>query len=91
MATQTASMQDCIQICQECQTKINDMLTSHCLAEGGAHVEQAHVKLMLDCLFKDVAIGRGILLRRIRVINVQRIARVGDYSHPNTCTTLAVA
>lgn len=50
MSTATASKQDCIQNCQECQTVLNDMLTSVCLKEGGKHVEQDHVKLMLDCV-----------------------------------------
>ncbi|TWT74041.1 four-helix bundle copper-binding protein [Allorhodopirellula solitaria] len=49
MSTATATKQDCLENCQECQTTINDMLTATCLAEGGAHVEQTHVKLMLDC------------------------------------------
>ncbi len=49
MESQTASMQNCLKNCQECQTTLNEMLTNHCLAEGGAHVEQQHVKLMLDC------------------------------------------
>ncbi len=49
MSPHTASMQDRLKNCQECQTMLNEMLTSHCLSEGGAHVEQTHVKLMLDC------------------------------------------
>lgn len=50
MSTATASMQECIQNCQECQTTCANTLTSHCLVEGGDHVEQTHVKLMLDCI-----------------------------------------
>ena len=50
MSTATASMQECIQNCQECQTICANTLTSHCLVEGGDHVEQTHVKLMLDCI-----------------------------------------
>ncbi len=50
MSSATASQKDCIQNCQECQTTCSDMLTSHCLNEGGDHVEQSHVKLMLDCI-----------------------------------------
>ena len=50
MSTATASMKECIENCQECQTTCADMLTSHCLSEGGDHVEQTHVKLMLDCI-----------------------------------------
>ncbi|WP_236620890.1 hypothetical protein [Rhodopirellula sallentina] len=40
MSTATASKQECIQNCQECQTIVSDMLTATCLAEGGDHVEQ---------------------------------------------------
>lgn len=50
MSSATASKQDCIQNCQECQTILNDMLTATCLVKGGDHVEQGHVKLMLDCV-----------------------------------------
>ncbi|MFG0288349.1 MAG: four-helix bundle copper-binding protein [Rhodopirellula sp. JB044] len=50
MSTATASKQECIDNCQECQTIVSDMLTATCLAEGGDHVEQNHVKLMLDCI-----------------------------------------
>ncbi|MCR9206889.1 MULTISPECIES: four-helix bundle copper-binding protein [Rhodopirellula] len=50
MSSATASKQDCIENCQECQTTCADTLTNHCLSEGGDHVEQMHVKLMLDCV-----------------------------------------
>ncbi|WP_153557740.1 four-helix bundle copper-binding protein [Roseimaritima sediminicola] len=50
MATATASKQDCIRNCQECQTTLADMLTDTCLKEGGDHVAQQHVKVMLDCM-----------------------------------------
>jgi len=50
MASATISKQDCLANCQECQTTLNDMLTSMCLQAGGAHVEPTHVKLMLDCV-----------------------------------------
>ncbi len=50
MSTSTTTRQDCIENCQECQTTCANMLTSHCLADGGRDVEQSHVKLMLDCI-----------------------------------------
>ena len=50
MASSTISKQDCLRNCQECQTTLANMLTETCLVEGGAHVEQNHVKLMLDCM-----------------------------------------
>lgn len=50
MNTATASMKQCLADCQECQVICAGMFTSHCLSEGGAHVEQTHVNLMLDCI-----------------------------------------
>ncbi len=50
MSSTTASQQDCIQNCQECQITCASMLTSHCLSEGADHGDQKHVKLMLDCI-----------------------------------------
>ena len=50
MSTATASMKECIENCQECQTTCADTLTSHCLSEGGDHVGHTHVKLMRDCI-----------------------------------------
>lgn len=50
MTTAVNSQQECIQNCHDCQTTLGEMLTATCLAEGGAHVEQRHVKLMLDCM-----------------------------------------
>lgn len=43
-------MQECIRICWECRNECQETLYSHCLAEGGEHVEEAHVKLMADCI-----------------------------------------
>ena len=48
MSTATASMKECIENCQECQTTCADMLTCHCLSEGVDHVEQTHVRLFLS-------------------------------------------
>ncbi len=50
MSTTSASMKQCLAACQECQVVCAGMLTNHCLAEGGDHVGQTHVKLMLDCI-----------------------------------------
>ncbi|WP_417746508.1 four-helix bundle copper-binding protein [Rosistilla oblonga] len=50
MSEATASKQECIKNCQECQTTCADQLTSHCLVEGGEHVQQEHVQRMLDCI-----------------------------------------
>ncbi|MDM4016219.1 four-helix bundle copper-binding protein [Roseiconus lacunae] len=50
MATSTDLKSDCIENCQTCVTTVSDMLTSTCLSKGGDHVEQEHVKLMLDCI-----------------------------------------
>ncbi|WP_168566892.1 four-helix bundle copper-binding protein [Crateriforma spongiae] len=50
MSQATASMQQCIENCQHCQTTCSQMLTETCLAEGGRHVQQDHVKAMLDCV-----------------------------------------
>ena len=54
--TQTATSQEnCIQTCQECQVTCAQTLTDHCLQQGGDHVEQQHVKMMLDCIAACVA------------------------------------
>lgn len=37
-------------ICHECHDECLDTLVNHCLQEGGEHVEQHHVKLMMDCI-----------------------------------------
>ncbi|QDV12880.1 hypothetical protein CA51_27660 [Rosistilla oblonga] len=50
MSAATASKQECIKNCQECQTTCAEQLTSHCLVEGGGHVQQEHVQRMLDCI-----------------------------------------
>ncbi|CAN5498101.1 four-helix bundle copper-binding protein [soil metagenome] len=45
-----SNLDQCIQNCQDCYRVCLDALTNHCLKEGGAHTEQGHVKLMLDCI-----------------------------------------
>src|SRR4051794_22134048 len=41
-------MQQCIENCQTCHTLCLQMIT-HCLDQGGAHAEAAHIRLLLDC------------------------------------------
>jgi len=45
----TPEMQQCIQNCQECHAACLSHAANHCLAVGGAHVEQSHFRLMMDC------------------------------------------
>lgn len=42
--------QEAINICWECRNVCQKTLYNHCLTEGGAHIEQAHIKLMTDCI-----------------------------------------
>ena len=42
-------MQRCIEACLECRRVCFQMAMTHCLKEGGAHVEQAHLSLMMNC------------------------------------------
>lgn len=37
-------------ICHQCHDICLDTLTNHCLKEGGEHVAEDHVKLMMDCI-----------------------------------------
>jgi hypothetical protein len=50
MQKSNPAMQECITDCRACQDECASMLFNHCLAEGGDHVEQKHVKLMTDCI-----------------------------------------
>ena len=43
-------MKQCIDNCTECHRVCLDHFTNMCLEKGGKHVEQAHAKLMLDCI-----------------------------------------
>lgn len=45
----TPEMERCIQNCQDCHNICLNMATNHCLKIGGAHVEQNHFRLMMDC------------------------------------------
>jgi hypothetical protein len=44
------AMHDCIQHCWECRDTCQATLYNYCLEQGGHHVEQAHVRLMADCI-----------------------------------------
>ena len=50
MQNMDQNIKDCIETCNECRDECETMLFQHCLEEGGKHVEQAHVKLMADCI-----------------------------------------
>jgi len=42
-------MEACIKTCQYCATTCLRTAANHCLEMGGAHVEPAHYRTMLDC------------------------------------------
>ena len=41
---------NCITTCWECRDECQKTLFTHCLYEGGKHLEPEHVKLMADCI-----------------------------------------
>ncbi|HYD17385.1 MAG TPA: four-helix bundle copper-binding protein [Patescibacteria group bacterium] len=41
---------DCIDACNACADECEEMLFTHCLEEGGKHLEPAHVRVMMDCV-----------------------------------------
>ena len=45
-----SNMKDCIELCWECRTACQNTLFTHCLEEGGAHLESGHVRIMADCV-----------------------------------------
>ena len=45
-----ANLKSCIDACAECHRVCLEHFTHMCLEKGGAHVEQAHARLMLDCI-----------------------------------------
>jgi hypothetical protein len=49
MQQMTAEMRECIQNCQNCHSVCLSVAMTHCLEKGGAHVEQKHFRLMMDC------------------------------------------
>src|SRR3546814_1491373 len=54
--------QSCIELCQKCHDTCLETLVGHCLPMGGKHVEQAHVRLMLDCI--DICRTSADFMRR---------------------------
>lgn len=46
----THEMKNAIALCWSCRTECQETLVHHCLEKGGAHIEAAHIKLMLDCI-----------------------------------------
>lgn len=42
-------MQDAIKACLDCHSMCLHMATGYCLERGGRHVEQKHLRLMLNC------------------------------------------
>lgn len=47
---QQSTLHQTMTACWQCRDTCQDVLVNHCLAMGGAHVGQQHVKLMLDCI-----------------------------------------
>lgn len=43
-------MKDCIRHCWDCRHECQETFFHHCLQEGGQHVEQDHVLVMMDCI-----------------------------------------
>jgi hypothetical protein len=44
-----AAVEQCIEHCLHCHRTCLQEAMTHCLAVGGAHVEQNHLRLMLNC------------------------------------------
>lgn len=44
------TMQECIESAQACRAACQEVLYNHCLDMGGRHIEELHVKLMVDCI-----------------------------------------
>ena len=47
--TEESRIERCIEACLECRRVCFEMAMTHCLKQGGAHVEQGHLSLMLNC------------------------------------------
>jgi hypothetical protein len=43
-------MKECLRLCSECAEICEDTLVNVCLAEGGKHTEENHIRLMMDCI-----------------------------------------
>jgi hypothetical protein len=49
MKTLSKQMAECLSNCQECHRVCLQMVMTHCLEKGGAHVAPAHFQLMYLC------------------------------------------
>lgn len=47
--SQTSEMESCIDTCRRCQQTCLHMAMTHCLEQGGKHVEPEHFRLMMNC------------------------------------------
>jgi hypothetical protein len=43
------ALENCIEACQRCHDVCLQMAMTHCLQQGGEHVEPEHFRLMLNC------------------------------------------
>ena len=68
-------MQQCIRNCLDCHATCLTMQANHCLEVGGAHVEQKHFKLMMDCA-------------QICMVSADFMLRKSDH-HPHICAECA--
>lgn len=50
MKNMDENMKNCIETCNECRDECEATLYQYCLEKGDKHVEQAHIKLMADCI-----------------------------------------
>jgi hypothetical protein len=42
--------QDCVTQCWTCRNECQKIFFTHCLEEGGPHLEKDHVRIMMDCI-----------------------------------------
>ena len=49
MSEEELHRQDCIEACLRCYRSCYEMAMTHCLEQGGRHVEPQHVRLMMSC------------------------------------------
>ena len=47
--SQSKPVQECMTACLDCRRECFAMAMTHCLREGGKHVEQEHLALMFNC------------------------------------------
>lgn len=53
---QNVSMRECADDCNRCRSVCEQTL-AHCISKGGKHVEEKHLKLLLDCIDTCTACG----------------------------------